>query len=263
MDKKFVLSNEGVISGGLLSGGLSLVLDTNLTYYYRRTLYVVTTLVKSSNQISLLKLHFKYNYITFLRHPVHRYLSEWRHVYRGATWKATNYRCNGNDATLEEVPFCYEGSNWHNVSLDSFLECPSNMAVNRQVRMLANLSKVNCYNRTGMSEKERNAIMLESAKENLLSMAFFGMTEFQLQSQKLFESTFHLNFHEDFEQYNYTHSNRVNLTWNQLVQITKLNKIDMLFYDFAKNLFFRRLEYLDKMKSSKPTRKRTGNKKQA
>lgn len=136
------------------------------------------------------------------------------------------------------------------------------MAVNRQVRMLANLSKVNCYNRTGMSEKERNDIMLESAKENLLSMGFFGMTEFQLQSQKLFESTFHLNFHEDFEQYNYTHSNRVNLTWNQLVQITKLNKIDMLFYDFAKNLFFQRLEYLDMMKSNKSKRKGKGIKNQ-
>ncbi|CAI9726339.1 heparan-sulfate 6-O-sulfotransferase 2 [Octopus vulgaris] len=217
---------------------------------------------KALDKVEGSKRKRKYKYITFLRHPVHRYLSEWRHVFRGATWKSTNYRCNGNDATLEEVPFCYKGSNWRNVSLDSFLECPSNMAVNRQVRMLANLSKVNCYNRTEMSEKERNDIMLESAKENLLNMAFFGMTEFQLQSQKLFESTFHLNFHEDFEQYNYTRSNRVNLTWNQLVQITTLNKIDMIFYDFAKNLFFRRLEYLDKMNSRKSKRKRTGNNKE-
>ncbi|GAB1608348.1 heparan-sulfate 6-O-sulfotransferase 3-B-like [Argonauta hians] len=193
-----------------------------------------------------------YHYITFLRHPVHRYLSEWRHVYRGATWKSTNYRCNGKSASPEEIPFCYKGKNWRKVSLDSFLECPNNMAVNRQVRMLANLSKVNCYNRTGMSEEKRNSLMLESAKENLLKMAFFGMTEFQVQSQQLFESTFHLNFHEDFEQYNSTHSNRVNLTWDQLVQITKLNKIDMLFYDFAKSLFLQRLEYLNQGKSSVP-----------
>jgi len=32
----------------------------------------------------------RYFYVTFLREPVGRYLSEWRHVQRGATWKVGN-----------------------------------------------------------------------------------------------------------------------------------------------------------------------------
>ena len=45
--------------------------------------------------------------------------------------------------------------------------------------MLSNLELVNCYNATGMAREERDRIMLESAKENLLRMAFFGVTELQ------------------------------------------------------------------------------------
>ena len=52
---------------------------------------------------------FRLLYITLLRDPVQRYLSEWRHVQRGATWLAANLRCNGRSATLEEVPFCFTG----------------------------------------------------------------------------------------------------------------------------------------------------------
>ena len=47
--------------------------------------------------------------MTVLRDPVERYLSEWKHVQRGATWKAAGLRCNGRQATLQEVPFCFEG----------------------------------------------------------------------------------------------------------------------------------------------------------
>ena len=53
---------------------------------------------------------FRYLYITILRDPVQRYLSEWRHVHRGATWMAAELRCNGRSATLQEVPFCFSGT---------------------------------------------------------------------------------------------------------------------------------------------------------
>lgn len=42
---------------------------------------------------------FRYFYITFLRDPVHRYLSEFRHVRRGATWKTARLLCQGRPAT--------------------------------------------------------------------------------------------------------------------------------------------------------------------
>jgi hypothetical protein len=51
--------------------------------------------------------------------------------------------------------------------------------------MLANLSKVNCYNGTGMSEELRQRMMLESAIENLKNMSFFGLTEYQRDTQHL------------------------------------------------------------------------------
>lgn len=45
--------------------------------------------------------------------------------------------------------------------------------------MLADLSLVGCYNSSYMNEEERKRVMLASAKRNLLSIAFFGLTEFQ------------------------------------------------------------------------------------
>lgn len=45
--------------------------------------------------------------------------------------------------------------------------------------MLADLSLIGCYNSSYMSQEERNRVMLASAKKNLLSIAFFGLTEFQ------------------------------------------------------------------------------------
>jgi len=45
--------------------------------------------------------------------------------------------------------------------------------------MLADLSLIGCYNSSYMNQEERNRVMLASAKRNLLSIAFFGLTEFQ------------------------------------------------------------------------------------
>jgi len=84
----------------------------------------------------------RYHYITILRDPVKRYLSEWKHVQRGATWKDAKLFCNGRSATKDEVDFCYNGTDWSGVKLDEFLNCEDNLARNRQTRMLANLTTV-------------------------------------------------------------------------------------------------------------------------
>ena len=47
--------------------------------------------------------------MTILRDPVRRYMSEYTHVKRGATWKGTRLQCDGRQASLEEVPFCFSG----------------------------------------------------------------------------------------------------------------------------------------------------------
>ena len=51
----------------------------------------------------------RYFYITLLRSPIPRYLSEFRHVQRGATWKNSRHFCLGRQATTEELPPCYSG----------------------------------------------------------------------------------------------------------------------------------------------------------
>lgn len=111
--------------------------------------------------------------------------------------------------------------------------------------MLANLSKVNCYNRTGMSEDERNHLMLESAKDNLRDLSFFGLTELQVETQRLFEHVFHIQFVKDFIQINTTHSMKARPTKEQWEKIVKLNTLDIALYQYAKDLFQQRVKAMN------------------
>ncbi|CAM4723212.1 unnamed protein product [Leuciscus chuanchicus] len=185
----------------------------------------------------------KFYYITLLRDPVSRYLSEWRHVQRGATWKTSLHMCDGRTPTPEELPSCYEGTDWSGCTLQQFMDCPYNLANNRQVRMLADLSLVGCYNLSTVPEKRRSQLLLESAKKNLRDMAFYGLTEFQRKTQYLFERTFHLKFIRPFMQYNSTRAAGVDLDNDTIQRIEELNDLDMKLYDYAKDLFQQRYQY--------------------
>ncbi|XP_062236345.1 heparan-sulfate 6-O-sulfotransferase 3-B-like [Platichthys flesus] len=182
-------------------------------------------------------------YITMLRDPVSRYLSEWKHVQRGATWKTALHMCDGRAPTQEELPACYNGDDWTGVPLADFMNCPSNLANNRQVRMLADLSLVGCYNMSSMSELERGHVLLASAKANLRNMAFYGLTEFQRKTQYLFERTFGLRFIRAFTQINSTRAASVGISEKVRWRIEGLNALDMELYEYAKELFLRRYQY--------------------
>ncbi|CAJ1058754.1 heparan-sulfate 6-O-sulfotransferase 2 isoform X2 [Xyrichtys novacula] len=183
-----------------------------------------------------------YYYITILRDPVSRYLSEWRHVQRGATWKASLHVCDGRSPTLSELPSCYSGDDWSGCSLQEFMDCPFNLANNRQTRMLADLSLVGCYNVSAMNEEERWAVLLESAKRNLLGMAFFGLTEYQRKTQYLFERTFNLEFIAPFTQLNGTRASSVEVPSETEHRILKLNRWDVDLYEYARDLFLQRFQ---------------------
>ncbi|CAH1986558.1 unnamed protein product [Acanthoscelides obtectus] len=88
--------------------------------------------------------------------------------------------------------------------------------------------------------------MLASAKKNLQSMAYFGLTEYQKISQYIFEETFNLRFAIPFEQNNSTISGSTitTLTPEQTKQIAELNSLDIELYTFAKKLLFDRFERL-------------------
>ncbi|XP_078613468.1 heparan-sulfate 6-O-sulfotransferase 3-B-like [Branchiostoma floridae x Branchiostoma japonicum] len=185
----------------------------------------------------------RYFYITMLREPVARYLSEWRHVQRGATWKTSRHMCDGRMPSEKELPSCFD-DNWVGVELDEFTGCPWNLANNRQTRMLADLSLVGCYNTSRVSQEQRNRILLGSAKTNLRRMAFFGLTEFQKKSQYMFERTFKLKFIEPFEQVNGTTAGRTPISEDKRRKVEELNALDIELYDYAKDLFLQRLERL-------------------
>lgn len=58
----------------------------------------------------------RYFYVTLLREPVARFLSEFRHVQRGATWRGSRHLCGGRAPTAHELPPCFNGSDWRDVT---------------------------------------------------------------------------------------------------------------------------------------------------
>ncbi|KAI4581579.1 hypothetical protein MJG53_010022 [Ovis ammon polii x Ovis aries] len=204
------------------------------------------------------KFAWNFYYITMLRDPVSRYLSEWKHVQRGATWKTSLHMCDGRSPTPDELPTCYPGDDWSGVSLREFMDCTYNLANNRQVRMLADLSLVGCYNLTFMNESERNAILLQSAKSNLKNMAFFGLTEFQRKTQFLFERTFNLKFISPFTQFNITRASNVEINEGARRRIEELNFLDVQLYEYAKDLFQQRYHRTKQLERQRDRQRRRG-----
>uniref|UniRef100_A0A914CBX9 Heparan-sulfate 6-O-sulfotransferase n=1 Tax=Acrobeloides nanus TaxID=290746 RepID=A0A914CBX9_9BILA len=191
----------------------------------------------------------RYFYTTFLRDPVERFISEYRHVERGATWSAARHVCNGKPPTPDQLPMCFDPEiGWEGVSLDEFLSCPYNLAFNRQTRMLADLTLVHCYDKTAMPEKTRDKIILESAKNNLRNMAFFGIKERMDDSQLLFETIFDMQFTKSLADWNKTKSLNTPVTPLQMKIIQQKNALDIQLYEFALKLFEKRLNMIQEMK---------------
>lgn len=115
--------------------------------------------------------------------------------------------------------------------------------------MLADLSKIGCLNNGNRSEY--NKLLLESAKLNLKQMAYFGILEYQLISQFVFESTFKIDFKHSFVQLNQTHSTQIKVDNDTLNLIKKLNYLDIELYEYAKEILFERFEYFKKFKNFK------------
>ena len=73
-------------------------------------------------------------------------------------------------------------------------------------------------------------------------MSFFVLTEYQRNSQYIFEETFNLRFAIPFEQHNSTLSMQAFelLSETQKKKIRDINALDIELYDFAKDLMFQR-----------------------
>lgn len=188
-----------------------------------------------------ISLNRRYRYITILREPVARYLSEWLHTQRGADWP-TLHKCRGHLPSLADFPPCRKGLTWINVSLEAFMNCSTNPARNRQTYMLANMRQVNCYNLTGMDYDVRQKKILSSAKTNLLSMPFYAMTDFMNESIFLLQHSMGISLKNRIKINPKPRASSLRVDQQILEKIKELNRLDIELYDFAKKLFFLRLK---------------------
>lgn len=181
-----------------------------------------------------------FHFVTLLRHPVERFLSEYEHVLHGAMWKESRTILSCKDKTFYLTECYSKYSNNGSFSLEQFLDCPYNAAKNRQTLMLADWNLIPCEDVVGLAVKE--SILLESAIKSLLEMAYFALVERQSESKLLFEHTFSIHFKHPFKQR--TRDRRGRYTAEQLNRVEAANELDMQLYKHANELFNERLQKL-------------------
>ncbi|GIY94404.1 heparan-sulfate 6-O-sulfotransferase 1-B [Caerostris extrusa] len=120
---------------------------------------------------------FKIFFITVLRDPVKRFLSEFWHIRQGQSWSSSRHWCGGIEATENELPTCFNRDDLSDLTLNEFIACKHNLAINRQARMLSDLALVGCYN-SSVPKEDRDLIILTSAKNNLHKMSFLVYQNF-------------------------------------------------------------------------------------
>ena len=148
---------------------------------------------------------------------------------------------------------CFAGNfkEFKRIPLETFLNCENHYGVNRQITMLANLSQT-CppfgtpedYNTTQGRVYLTWDKLLQSAKENLLNIDYFGLTEHQELSAELFEWTFNLRFNTTFKQRAKTTASGVILSDVLQKKVDILTQHERELYRFAEALFFKRINFM-------------------
>ena len=167
--------------------------------------------------------------------------------YYGVRKSIPTCRCNGQTPSEDELPLCYT-SDWEGVTLPEFLNCSHNLAHNRQTRMLANLSLVDCYRSVNSDSAPYKQTLLDSAKDNLKNMAFFGLKSYPNETQYLFEHTFGIKFSQPISllKPRSIHSTKeyfASLNAETRDKVDTRNDLDLKLYDYAYRLFMERYEY--------------------
>lgn len=188
----------------------------------------------------------RYFYGTILRNPLHRFLSEFRHIQRGASWEAASSLCRGR-LLIEQIPACFAGKFWHNLTIEKFISCPYNLAINRQTWMLSNISAIDCDFKKILQKPNLEQKLLNIAKRNIRNIAYFGLLEYPQESQFIFEKTFSMKFKEPFQLWDTGFANEYIKTFKQsdemLERLQALNSLDVKLYKYAKQIFFERYNY--------------------
>jgi len=145
---------------------------------------------------------------------------------------------------------CYKKSgNWENVTLADFMGCKSNLANNRQTRMLALFDSEFdlCPDSTSMDGYDEE--LLRRAKKTLDSLIFFAINEQQHLSIRLFEKDMDssrslFRFQSEVEQLNNTIAGSLYDSLPPLVheKIRHLNYLDNELYNYALKIFFEKVK---------------------
>jgi hypothetical protein len=158
------------------------------------------------------------------------------------------------DCVSKKYQKCHKGTDrWKRMSLEDFMSCQHNLAINRQTKFLV-------YNNEDFPEcaimsknKSVQFEMLERAKKTVNSLVYFAISEYQNYSQLLFEKSvgrdvFKYNAEaQDFRLLNSTvgHSYKASLNSSIISRIQQMNHLDVQLYDYALKVFFARLRYFN------------------
>jgi len=201
-------------------------------------------------------------FLTFLRDPVGRAISEYRHITEGlvaqfgphtfgAAWDY-NFTYNPKRTLAQKRT---QGT------LDRWLECGDCKvgSSNRMARFMAGLST------TGTTGAEEESRMVSAAKENLRRCALIGLMERYEDSMLILRNTFPLGLGRMDRYSNSPHPKtgvQVEVTKEQTERIRVMNSADVELYDYARELFQSRwdsmLGQLSETEAKLRFRKRSG-----
>ena len=215
----------------------------------------------NSDRIMRLSQHNRFHYVVILRHPLLRYISEYLHVSRGACW-ARRDKCNKNMAIRRQYR-CPEDFQCKkdivkkfsaNLTLAKFLRCTESWSINRMTLSLADHELAICRDRKMYSRKQRDQILLASAKSNLRNISYFGLNEFIAESGLLFEATFGLILKSPIQGQS-LNSSKAGQFVSSLIQekkitifkkVVKNNLLDLELYEYALDIFRNRMRAIGK-----------------
>ncbi|WAQ99411.1 H6ST1-like protein [Mya arenaria] len=185
----------------------------------------------------------RYFYITQLRDPLDRYLSEFHHQSTTSHWEGATLGCKDYDKPYwDDIRPCFLTKNWQGVSFSEFMDCPFNLATNRMTRMLADLVQTQCYSNYHSEHWKhvRAEEWVESAQQNIFNMKHFSLMERPDESDLLFQKAFGIKFKTKDKQ-KLSRTAKLQITEKQFLKMIQLAELDFHIYLFAQDLFNYRL----------------------
>ncbi|WAQ94741.1 H6S1B-like protein [Mya arenaria] len=185
----------------------------------------------------------RYFYITQLRDPLERYLSEYHHQTTSGHWEESIIGCGVRDKPYwNDMRPCFVTKDWRGVSFSDFMACPFNLATNRMTRMLADLVPTQCYSKylDERQKKIRAEKWVDSAKQNIRNMEYFRLMERPEESDFLFAKVFDLHF-KNKDRMIASGTTKLRMTENEFMKMIQLAELDIHIYLFAQDIFNHRL----------------------